>query len=158
MVAIPPVTVRPAEPADLDRLVELLAAGALEPGTEDPADRAAYRDALAEIQASPPSVVLVAVVDDEVVGVVQLLVFRHLQRRGGRCAELESMHVDRRWQGRGVGGVLLAAAVARAEAAGCSRIQLTSNRARPDAHRFYERHGFVPSHRGFKRPLDPEAG
>ena len=44
-------------------------------------------------------------------------------------------------------------AVARAAALGCYRIQLTSNTARPDAHRFYERLGFVPSHVGFKMRL-----
>jgi GNAT superfamily N-acetyltransferase len=154
-MAVPSVTVRRAEPADVDRIVELIELGSLEPGTEDTGERTGYVAALAEIQAAPPSEVLVAVVDGRVVGVVQLIVFRHLQRHGGRCAELESMHIHPDWRSRGVGTVLLAEAVGRAEAAGCYRIQLTSNRARTDAHRFYERHGFVPSHAGFKRYLDP---
>jgi GNAT superfamily N-acetyltransferase len=148
-----PITVRPAVPADLERLVELMEAGSLEPGREDPADLPAYRAALDEIQAHPPSDVLVAVAGDQVVGVCQFIVFRHLQRRGGRCAELESMHVHPDWRSRGVGGVLLEEAVARARAAGCFRVQLTSNVARVDAHRFYERHGFEPSHKGMKRYL-----
>jgi len=45
------------------------------------------------------------------------------------------------------------AAVQRARELGCYRVQLTSNMARPAAHRFYERLGFEPSHRGFKLNL-----
>jgi GNAT superfamily N-acetyltransferase len=45
-------------------------------------------------------------------------------------------------------------AVERARAAGCRLIQLTTDRARADAHRFYERLGFVPSHVGMKLALD----
>ena len=149
----PPITVRRATPADVDRLVELMEAGSLEEGREDPADLAAYRAALAEIQASPPSDVLVAVAGDQVVGMCQFIVFRHLQRRGGWCAELESMHVHPDWRSRGVGGILLEDAVGRARAAGCYRVQLTSHMTRVDAHRFYERHGFEPSHQGMKRYL-----
>ena len=50
----------------------------------------------------------------EVVGVCQLIVFRHLQARGGRCAEIESVHVHPDHRGEGVGGVLLQDAIARA--------------------------------------------
>ena len=96
---------------------------------------------------------LVAEQDGVVVGVCQLIVFRHLQGRGGLCAELESVHVHPDHRGRGIGSVLVRDAVARARAVGCYRVQLTSNRARPEAHRFYERLGFVPSHVGFKLPL-----
>lgn len=75
-------------------------------------------------------------------------------RRGGLCAEIESVHVHPDHRGGGVGGALIHDAVARARALGCYRVQLTSNTARPDAHRFYERLGFVPSHIGFKLPLE----
>jgi GNAT superfamily N-acetyltransferase len=101
----------------------------------------------------PGCCVLVAEVDGEVAGVCQLVVFRHLQARGGRCAELESLHVDPARRSQGIGGALLEAAVARAAALGCYRVQLTSNKARTDAQRFYARHGFVASHEGYKRPL-----
>ncbi len=53
-----------------------------------------------------------------------------------------------------MGGELIRHAVARARALGCYLVQLTSNAARPDAHRFYERLGFVPSHVGFKMRLE----
>jgi GNAT superfamily N-acetyltransferase len=146
------ITIRTARLADIPRLVELLAAGTLRDG-EDPSDLDRYQAALADIAAAPGNTVLVAQVDGEVAGLCQLIMFRHLQERGGRCAEIESMHVDARQRSRGIGGLLLEAAVDRARLAGCYRVQLTSNHSRTDAHRFYARHGFVASHQGFKRYL-----
>jgi GNAT superfamily N-acetyltransferase len=149
------LVVRNAEEADLGRIVELLLLGPVPggpPSREDPGDLGPYRAALREI-AESSGAVLVAESTGEVVGVCQLIVFRHLQGRGGLCAEIESMHVHPEHRNGGVGAALLAAAVDRARALGCYRVQLTSNAARSDAHRFYERHGFVPSHVGFKLPL-----
>lgn len=149
----PQPVIRPAAAADVPVLVRLLADDELSGDGEDPDALAPYERALEEISTTPTGELLVAEVDGEVVGMCQLVVFRHFQRGGGRCAEVESVHVRADCRSRGIGGALLEAAVARAVAAGCYRVQLTSNDRRPDAHRFYERHGFVPSHRGFKRPL-----
>lgn len=144
-----PVEVRPAVADDAAAVAVLLAGGSIRAG-ESPGDPAPYRAAIEEIAAHPPGAVLVALVDGTVVGVCQLLVFRHVQERGGLCAEIESMHVAESRRGEGIGSVLLAAAVERARAAGCYRVQLTSNKIRRDAHRFYLRNGFVASHEGFK--------
>jgi GNAT superfamily N-acetyltransferase len=146
------VIVREATEDDIPRMVELLVHGTLVEGKEDPTDLAPYRSALAEI-ARGPGAVLVAEVGGRLVGVCQLIVFRHLQSKGGLCAEVESVHVHPDYRGHGIGGVLMRAAVARARDLGCYRLQLTSNNARPEAHRFYERLGFEPSHRGFKLSL-----
>lgn len=146
------VVVREASAADAARLVELLAGGTLR-GAEDPHDTDSYAAAIAEIATSGNATILVAEIDGQVMGMCQLIWFRHLQERGGLCAELESVHVDSSLRGHGIGGILVEAAVARAEAMGCYRVQLTSHRSRVDAHRFYERHGFEPSHVGFKRYL-----
>jgi GNAT superfamily N-acetyltransferase len=129
--------VRSARPEDAGRLVELLDHGSLVPGKEDLGDLTPYLAALLEITDSAGDL-LVAEVDGKVVGVCQLIVFRHFQSKGGLCAELESMQ----------------AAVDRARQLGCYRLQLTSNNERPDAHRFYESMGFHASHRGFKLLLD----
>jgi GNAT superfamily N-acetyltransferase len=150
------LVIRPAEADDLGRVVELLQLGAVPggpPSTEDPTDLEPYRTALRDIAASGGTV-FVAVRSGEVVGTCQLIVFRHLQARGGRCAEIESVHVHPDHRGRGVGGDLLRHAVERARGLGCYRVQLTSNVARPDAHRFYERLGLSPSHIGFKMRLE----
>jgi GNAT superfamily N-acetyltransferase len=153
--------IRPAGEADLRRMVELLALGAVPggpPSADDAGDLAPYRAAWRDIVEHGRGVVLVAEQDGEVVGVCQLIVFRHLQSRGGLCAEIESVHVHPDHRRRGVGGGLLGEAIARARVLGCYRVQLTSNVGRPDAHRFYERLGFVPSHVGFKLALAPRAG
>ncbi len=149
--------VRYASPDDAAELLALLRAGALGTPDEGDTDLAPYQQALTEIASSPGTDVLVAELDGRVVGVCQLITFRHLQHRGGRCAEIESMHVTPELRGQGIGGTLVDAAIEVARSAGCYRVQLTSNLARPDAHRFYERHGFTPSHVGFKKRLDPRA-
>lgn len=149
------VSIRSAVEEDAPALVALLVAGAV-PGTaedkEDPAHLGPYRAALAEIEATG-NAVLVAEEDGVVVGMCQLLVLRHFQGQGGRCAELESVHVRADRRGRGVGSALVRAAIEEARARGCYRVQLTSNAVRDDAHRFYRRLGFEPTHIGFKLPL-----
>jgi GNAT superfamily N-acetyltransferase len=151
------LVIRPAEEADLGRLVQLLVLGVVPggpPSTEDPHDLAPYRDAWRHIaEADDGGVLLVAVMARDVVGVCQLIVFRHLQARGGLCAEVESVHVHPVHRGTGVGGALVREAIARARRLGCYRVQLTSNAARHEAHRFYQGLGFVPSHVGFKLRL-----
>ena len=149
------LAVREANASDLGRIVELLTLGALPgaaAGAEDPADLEGYASALAEIDATDGAV-LVAELDGEVVGVCQLIVLRHLQHRGGRCAEIESVHVHPEHRRSGIGTALMRDAIGRARGQGCYRVQLTSNVVRNDAHRFYERLGFTPSHLGFKLPL-----
>lgn len=148
------LVIRRGTEADLPRVVELLALGAV-PGTseEREAEPEQYRAALRDIDRSG-SALLVAELDGEVVGVCQLIVFRHIQAGGGRCAEIESVHVHPDRRGLGIGTALLRHAIERARALGCYRVQLTSNTVREDAHRFYGSLGFVPSHVGFKLSLD----
>jgi GNAT superfamily N-acetyltransferase len=148
------VTLRSAEPADVVRLIELIGLGAVDGPPAVTPDPAPYREALAEIRSAARGDVLVAERDGEVVGLCQLVVFRHLQHDGGLCGEIESLHVHPDHRSSGIGGQLLEAAVATARRAGCYRVQLTSNLCRTEAHRFYDRHGFEPSHVGFKRQLD----
>lgn len=68
------------------------------------------------------------------------------------------MHVHPGCRSHGIGSTLLTAAIERAHGFGCYRIQLTSNKDRPDAHRFYARHGFQLGHHGFKLRLDSDTG
>jgi GNAT superfamily N-acetyltransferase len=146
------VSVRPAQPDDLARAVELFELGGLVAGKEDRTDLSSYEAAFTEIGDSQGGL-LVADRDGEVVGVCQLIVFRHLQSRGGLCAEVESVHVHPDHRGNGIGTTLMEAAIERARELGCYRVQLTSNVARTEAHRFYEALGFTSSHRGFKLVL-----
>jgi len=146
------VVIREGTEVDAPQVAVLLEFGSLHPGAEDPNEASKYADAITEIRASG-SMILVADDEGAVVGVCQLIIMRHLQRRGGRCAEIESMHVHPDRRSQGIGALLLDEAARRAQEAGCYRLQLTSNRERSDAHRFYETNGFTFSHKGFKRTI-----
>lgn len=150
------ITLRTATPDDVDALLALIIGGKLVDDDDGPEHRDQYVEALREIDDDPTSTVLVAVNHGvDVVGMLQLFTFRHVQHRGGRCAEIESMHVRHDLRYSGIGGKLLDHAVAQAREMGCYRVQFTSNSNRSNAHRFYERHGFVASHEGFKKSLGP---
>src|ERR1022692_2500598 len=146
------VRVRLAREEELGVLLSLLALGAVDQDAPHASDLAPSLAALREIAAGPGAL-LVADLDGKVVGVCQLIVFRHLQHGGGLCAEVESVHVHPDHRGNGIGHVLMEAAIELARQLGCYRIQLTSNSVRGDAHRFYESMGFSPSHVGFKLSL-----
>ena len=153
------ITLRTATLDDVDTLIELIIGGKLADDDDGPEHRDDYVAALREILEDQRSTVLVAVNHGvDVVGMLQMITFRHVQHRGGRCAEIESMHVRHDLRYSGIGGKLLDHAIEFAHEMECYRVQLTSNDQRHDAHRFYERHGFVGSHRGFKRYLvSPDA-
>ncbi len=148
------VVVRSAVLEDAASIIDLVEGGALPESPHPPSALAEVQHALSEILASECCDVLVAELDGHVVGTAQLITFRHVQHRGSRCAEIESMHVDEAHRSAGIGAALLDALVEAAQRRGCYRIQLTSNKLRPDAHRFYTRHGFEATHEGFKRYLD----
>ena len=149
------LVLRPAGDADVGAIVQLLVLGAVPggpPTAEDAGELGPYRAALRDI-AEGGGAVLVAERGGQVVGVCQLIVFRHLQAHGGLCAEVESVHVHPDHRGQGIGRVLMGAAITRARDLGCYRVQLMSNHERTDAHRSYEALGFVASHQGFKLTL-----
>ena len=88
------------------------------------------------------------------VGVVQVMVLTHFQHRGSICVELESFHVRSDRRSQGIGTLLLADAENLSRRVGAYRVQLTSNLARLDAHRFYLREGYTHGHGGFKKLLE----
>jgi GNAT superfamily N-acetyltransferase len=143
---------RSAVQGDLPRIVELIA--------DDPVARvrtgslgAAHEAAFAEIEASPNDELIVAELNGEVVGVAQLTFIPGISRNGARRLLIEAVRVDRRLRGQKIGEQLMERAHARGRERGCVLAQLTSDKQRPDAHRFYTRLGYVASHEGFKRPL-----
>jgi GNAT superfamily N-acetyltransferase len=73
--------------------------------------------------------------------------------QGGLRAQVESVRVDRRFQGQGIGSAMMIWSMERARERGAHVVQLTTHNTRLDAHRFYERLGFMGSHLGMKRSL-----
>lgn len=146
---------RDATEADLPAIVTLLADDPLGAGRERdeiPLPRA-YTEAFAAIQAQAGNSVIVAELGGAVVGCLQLMLLPGLSILGTLRAEIEGVRVHRAHRRHGIGEALLREAIARARAAGAGMVQLTSNAARTDAGRFYERLGFTASHVGFKLKL-----
>lgn len=156
----PSPVLRRARASDLDAILALLAddpISAARGDRGDAADRPAYERAFAAIDSDPAQQLLVATVDDVVVGTMQLTVIPGLARVGASRLQIEAVRVRSELRGQGIGAWMIQWAVGQAPALGTSLVQLTSAAARVDAHRFYERLGFAASHVGFKLavPTDP---
>ncbi|WNV91856.1 GNAT family N-acetyltransferase [Umezawaea sp. Da 62-37] len=119
---------------------------------ERPGDPA-YAAAFEEVDGDPRQVLAVAVLGDEVVGTLQLTCTPGLSRMGMTRATIEAVRVRADQRGRRLGEALVGWAIDEARARGCGTVQLTTDASRVDAHRFYERLGFTPSHVGMKLGL-----
>lgn len=150
------IVIRRALPGDLPTIVALFAlpvdGNVLDQGPTEPLDPA-YARALASMEGDSNNVFYVAELVGRVVGTFQLTIIQHVAYRGGRAAQVENVIVDPEVRGRGVGARMMEWAIAEARARDCFRVQLTSNLSRDGAHRFYERLGFVASHKGMKLDL-----
>lgn len=146
---------RQATAADVPAIVGLLAddiLGATRERFETPLP-ASYLQAFEEIDADPNNELVVACLDDVVVGVLQLTFIPYLTHQGSRRALIEGVRVARSHRSAGLGKQLFEWAIARARERGCRMVQLTTDKTRPDARRFYEALGFVASHEGMKLAL-----
>ncbi|MFI5844924.1 GNAT family N-acetyltransferase [Catenuloplanes sp. NPDC051500] len=141
---------RRAVAADLPAIVELLADDGLGRGRESVADLTPYRRAFEVLDRDPAQLLAVAEVDGVIVGTVQLTVIPGLSQRGRTRGLVEAVRIASGRRGQGLGEELMRWVIGEAKEQGCDLVQLTSNAVRRDAHRFYERLGFAPSHVGFK--------
>jgi ribosomal protein S18 acetylase RimI-like enzyme len=149
-----PVSIREARPDDVPAIVALLADDPLGQTREDPSNLAPYRRAYDEIAGQAGNSILVAEIGGAVVGCLQFTVIPGLARSGMKRGQIEGVRIAANRRGRKLGERLMAEAIDRARVAGCGLVQLTTDRLRPDAHRFYERLGFVASHLGMKLMLE----
>ena len=95
----------------------------------------------------------VAEADGAVVGTMQLSFLPGLSRRGALRAQIEAVRVAAGWRGRGLGSAMLGWAIDEARRRGCRLVQLTTDKSRGEAHRFYAELGFVALHDGLKLTL-----
>ena len=148
--------IRAATRDDIAAIVDLLAEDPLGAQRESPGHPPdpAYLEAFEAMTAQGGNRVLVAVEGGSVVGCLQLTVIAGLSRRGMSRAQIEGVRVAAAKRGAGIGEALFLHAIALAREAGCGLVQLTSDKQRGDAHRFYDRLGFVASHEGYKLKLD----
>lgn len=149
------IVIREATRADVPRIAALIMLGAarqtktrdeIEAEAADPAYLAAFE----EIAASPHNTLFVADRGGIVLGTFQITLIPGLVARGRRRAKLESVHVAPESRGLGIGALMMGRAIAFAKQQGAGLVELSSDKARLDAHRFYVNLGFAQSHEGFK--------
>lgn len=151
------VTFRDARREDVPVIVAMLADDFLGtereagPGGADVDD--AYWTAFEEIDAAPRDRLIVAESDGKIAGTLQLTLLPGLSRHGMLRAQVEAVRVASWTRGQGIGRQMIAWAVDQARAAGCGLVQLTSDKRRDDAIRFYSSLGFEPTHEGLKLSL-----
>jgi GNAT superfamily N-acetyltransferase len=149
------ISIRRAVAADLPGIVRLLAddpLGAQREKAGTPLD-GGYVAAFEAIDADPRQLLVVAELDDEVVGTLQLSFLPGLARIGAWRGQIEAVRISRSQRGKGLGEQLIRWAIEECRSRNCTLVQLTTDASRSDAHRFYERLGFVGSHIGYKLSL-----
>ena len=112
-----------------------------------------YAAAFDAIAADPNQMLAVAELDGAVIGCMQISFIPGLSRRGAWRGQLESVRIASHLRGQGFGEQFFRWAIAQCRARGCALVQLTTDRQRSEALRFYERLGFVASHHGMKLGL-----
>jgi GNAT superfamily N-acetyltransferase len=147
------VALREADVDDVPSIVELLAAdqlGSARDGADPVEGFAPYLRAFEALDADPAHLLLVADGDGRVVATMQLSFIPGVARRGALRAQIEAVRVHDDLRGSGIGGAMIAWAIDEARRRGCALVQLTSDKQRAEAHRFYAALGFTASHEGFK--------
>jgi GNAT superfamily N-acetyltransferase len=147
--------IREAQPEDLEAIIRLHEEDELGAHGDawTPENRPAYETAFAAIARSPENKLFVAVDGSEVVGTFQLTFIPNLTGRGALRVKVESVKVKAARRSGGIGAQMMAFAEAEARVRGAAMLELSSNKTRKDAHRFYERIGYARSHEGFKKKL-----
>jgi GNAT superfamily N-acetyltransferase len=146
---------RRARREDLPDIVRMLAddeLGRQREKCEDPLPES-YYTAFQQINTDPNQELIVAQLDGKVVGTLHLMFLPSISYQGQLRAQVESVRVDKQYQNQGIGSDMMKWTIERAKEYGAHMMQLTSNKARQDAHRFYERLGFKGSHLGMKLNL-----
>ena len=145
---------RDADGSDLPHLLAVLSAEAT-PLDVDAFDHVGdYADALREIERTPGTYVLMADYSGAAVAFVQLVTYRRLPQRGGRCAVIESLIVAHSWRRRGVGTQLLDHAIGRAIDMGCHEVRVEFDHGSDPARAVFGAAGFEMTSEGGRRSLD----
>lgn len=150
------VTLRLARRDEVPAIVAMLADDGIGNSREvvsDPPPQV-YYDAFDAMAKEPDNRLLIAEQDGAIVGTLQLTFIRGLSRKGTKRAQIEAVRVASSHRGKGLGREIFLSAIELARAEGCSLVQLTTDKKRGDAHRFYAQLGFVASHEGMKLALD----
>lgn len=143
---------RQATAEDIPAVVALLTDDILGK-TRESSDLAPYFATFEAMQSEGGNQLIVGEKDGAVGACYQLTIISGLSLSATRRAQVDGVRIASHLRGQGYGVLLFEDAEARGRAAGCTLLQLTSNKARDSAHRFYDRIGMTPSHVGYKKDL-----
>lgn len=137
---------------DLGFIVQSIFEDSVVPTADDPANPhdPLYLAAFDAIARDDNQRLMIAELEGVLVGTIQLTFIPGIANRGLWRGLVEAVHITPSQRKKGFGGKMLDWAIAECRTRGCGVVQLTSNKQRLDAHRFYERLGFKKSHDGFK--------
>ncbi|MGZ0148625.1 N-acetyltransferase family protein [Kribbella sp. WER1] len=147
------LVIRRATAADVAPIVTMIADDQLGATRESTDDLTPYLAAFEQIDADPNQLLVVAERNHEVIGTLQLTIVPGLSRRGSTRGLIEAVRVAGNARGSGLGTTLIQWAIEESRTRGCTLVQLTSDKTRTDAHRFYTNLGFENTHEGFKLKL-----
>lgn len=149
------ITISNARSTDVSKIVSLLADDPIGQQREDVSHNAhvTYVNAFEAALADPNCTILVARSGTDTIGCIQMNVIAGLSYRGIKRVLIEDMRISTAFRGKGIGRLLLEAALHEAQAQGCGLAELFAHQDRKDAHAFYEACGFHSNHKGFRKML-----
>ncbi len=143
---------RPAKKEDVVPIVAMLADDELGAKREDfkyPIPNS-YIEAFEHIDSDANQELIVVEDDNEIIGSMQLSFIQYLTYKGGIRSQIEAVRIRKDKRGEGLGEKMFLWAISRAKERGAHLLQLTTDKQRPDALRFYEKLGFNATHEGMK--------
>ncbi len=143
---------RQANTDDIPELVNMLCDDALGRLREDDSMpiNPSYLTAMQSIQNDPNNELTVVEHNGDIVGMLQLTFIPYLTYKGAWRCLIEGVRIKKEFRDHGLGTQFFEWAIDRAKKKDCHLVQLTSDKLRPDAIRFYEKLGFSASHEGLK--------
>jgi GNAT superfamily N-acetyltransferase len=149
--------IRRARASDLESIFRLTQEGSVSAKNDLVVSRSMpsqYIKAFQKISQNEDHFLMVYEVDGTVAGTFHVVYLTYLAGNGREDCQVESVYVDQSFRSQGIGSRMMTWVINEAKLRNCRRVQLTSNKLRKKAHRFYERLGFLMSHEGAKLNLD----
>ena len=112
-----------------------------------------YLKAFEKIITDPNQELTIAEMNGEKVATFHLTFIQYLTHQGGLRAQIEAVRTNSDHRGQGIGTKVFEYVINRARERGCNLLQLTSDKKRPEAIKFYETIGFSATHEGMKLKL-----
>lgn len=146
------LTFRQARIEDLKTIIQLLNDDKLGKTRESAGIQVddCYIKAFEKILEDSNQYLMVAVQDNDIIGTCHLTIMPSLTFKGSTRMQIEAVRIANNLRGQGLGEKMMTEALQFAQDNQVKIVQLTTNKLRDDAKKFYERLGFSASHEGMK--------